>query len=115
MPQPIPPRLSPDDEAALDAALEDPVFQLYADTFMDMEFCGEGLSEAVLELEPRRYLLQVQIVLHNAAISLLEPGESYVQAYRIARERAADRWQRHVLLMALLRRAPESLSYPKAS
>ncbi len=115
MPEPIPPRMSADDEAALEAALGEPRFQLYADTFMDMEFFSEGLSDAALDMEPTSYLHQVQIVLHNAAISLMETGEPYVQAYRIARERAADRWQRHVLLMALIRRAPESLSYPKAS
>lgn len=116
MPDGFPPRMSPADLAALDAALEDPGFQLYADTFMDMEFRGEGLSDAVVDMEPTSYLHQVQIVLHNAAIDLMESGEPYVLAYRIARERAADRWQRHVLWMAIIRRAPELVpTFRKAS
>jgi hypothetical protein len=101
MPEPLVPRMSAADEAELDTALEDPRFQLYADTFMDMEFRGEGLSDAVLELESTSYLLQVRILLHNAAVEMLEPGEHYVSAYRIARERAANWLQQQVLAAAL--------------
>lgn len=105
MPEGKPPVLSAEDQARLDTMLEDPNFQRYADTLMDMEFGREGLCDFTPDLETNRHqLAHVRIMMHNEAINRLEPGEHFVTAYRIARECVADELQQAVLQFELNRR-----------